>query len=101
MIARAVNKNNSPFDVFIGRPSKWGNPFVPGRDGKRDEVIAKYRAWVIRQPELVASLPELKGKRLGCFCSPLKCHGDVLAELAEAYDPTKHTDQFTVSEPGS
>ncbi len=71
-------------DVFIGRPSKWGNPFVIGRDGTRQEVIAKYRAWIVDQPELMAALGELRGKVLGCFCAPRPCHGDVLAELANA-----------------
>lgn len=69
-------------EVFIGRPSKWGNPFVIGRDGTRAEVIAKYRVWIATQPQLLAALRELRGKRLGCFCAPQACHGDVLAELA-------------------
>jgi hypothetical protein len=76
----------SPGDVRIDRKTKWGNPFVmdkPGKpaDGSRSEVIAKYREWIVKQPELMASLHELKGKRLGCWCSPEACHGDVLAEL--------------------
>lgn len=65
-------------DVYIGRPSKWGNPFIIGRDGTRTEVIAKYRNYFSRYSEL----HELKGKRLICYCHPLPCHGDVLAELA-------------------
>lgn len=80
---RVVHCKREKFDVYIGRPSKWGNPFQIGRDGTRDEVIAKYRAWVVHQPELMAALPELRGKVLGCWCSPEKCHGDILAELAE------------------
>lgn len=68
--------------VYIGRPSKWGNPFVIGKDGSRDEVVDKYRDWFLRQKHLVASLPELKDKNLCCFCSPLRCHGDILLELA-------------------
>lgn len=71
-----------PGDTFIGRPSKWGNPFVIGSDGDRETVIEKYRGWVVEQPELMAALPELKGKRLACYCAPQPCHGDVLAELA-------------------
>ena len=71
-------------DVYIGRPSKWGNPFVIGRDGTREEVIARYEAWLLEQPELVAALPELAGKTLGCWCAPRACHGDVLARLAGA-----------------
>ena len=58
------------------------NPFVIGRDGSRDEVIAKYRAWIVRQPELMAALPELRGKSLLCWCAPERCHADVLMELA-------------------
>ena len=65
------------------RPSKWGNPYQIGRDGTRQEVIAKYRAWIIQQPALMAALPELAGKVLGCWCAPKACHGDVLAELVD------------------
>src|SRR4051812_27107998 len=76
-------------DLYIGRPGKgqdgvWGNPFVIGRDGDRATVIAKYERWLQTQPQLLARLPELKGKRLGCFCHPAPCHGDVLARLADA-----------------
>jgi hypothetical protein len=83
MKGHVVHCRVMPYDVYIGRPSKWGNPFVIGRDGTRDEVIAKYRAWVVTQPDLMASLGELKGKTLGCWCGPAACHGDVLVELAE------------------
>lgn len=82
MKTTVVQKRNR-HDVYIGRPSKWGNPFAIGRDGDRQQVIAKFRAWVVEQPDLVADLHELRGKRLGCFCAPLACHGDVLAELAD------------------
>lgn len=51
-------------------------------DGSREEVIQKYSDWVKSQPELMARLPELKGKRLGCWCHPKPCHGDVLADMA-------------------
>jgi Domain of unknown function (DUF4326) len=68
--------------VYIGRPSKWGNPFAIGRDGTREQVIEKYRVWLLRQPALVACLPELRGQRLKCFCAPRACHGDILANLS-------------------
>jgi hypothetical protein len=77
-----VHCKKSAYDVYIGRPSIWGNPFVIGRDGTREEVITKYRAWVVRQPHLMAQIHTLRGKRLGCWCAPEACHGDVLAELA-------------------
>lgn len=76
-----VNLRTSPFDVRIDRTTKWGNPFVIGKDGTREEVIAKYRRWVTSRRDLIKSLPELDGKRLGCFCKPEDCHGDVLKEL--------------------
>lgn len=68
--------------VFIGRPTKWGNPFYVGKHGNRHEVIQMYREWIVLQPELMAALGELKGKNLVCFCAPKACHGDVLLELA-------------------
>ncbi len=69
--------------------SKWANPFPIDRPGKpghgnREEVIAKYRAYLSERPALLNALPELRGKVLGCWCKPLACHGDVLAELADA-----------------
>ena len=80
--ARQVGKLSAADRVYVGRPSKWGNPFVIGRDGTRDEVIAKYRVWIVRQPALMAALPELRDKSLICWCSPNRCHADVLIELA-------------------
>lgn len=82
MSKRVVHCRRDDYDVYVGRPSKWGNPFVIGYDGTRAEVIAQYEAWIKTQPELMAALPELKGKVLGCYCAPLPCHGDVLARLA-------------------
>lgn len=77
-----VHCRKDEYDTYIGRPSKWGNPFVIGEDGDRKEVVNKYRVWVLKQPQLLADLSELCGKRLGCWCAPKLCHGDVLAELA-------------------
>ncbi|MGD9843920.1 MAG: DUF4326 domain-containing protein [Variibacter sp.] len=79
--ARKVGKQSNAVQVYIGRPSKWGNPFVIGRDGSRAEVIAKYRAWIVAQPALMNSLDELRGRDLVCWCAPLACHGDVLIDL--------------------
>jgi hypothetical protein len=58
--------------------SKWANRFRIGRDGTREEVIAKYRAWLLQQPELMTALHELRGKDLVCWCAPDPCHADVL-----------------------
>jgi len=81
---KVVNmRSKEPYDVRIDRRTKWGNPFRIGPDGTRAEVIAKYRSWIQTQPQLLSSLEELRGKRLGCWCAPLACHGHILAELAE------------------
>lgn len=78
-----VHVNTKKFDVYIGRPSKFGNPFVIGYDGERDSVIDKFAAWISVRPDLIAAAKlELRGKTLGCFCAPLRCHGDVLAHIA-------------------
>jgi len=80
--ARRVGRKPAPGRIYVGRPSKWGNPFVIGRDGTRLEVIAKYRAWIAQQPALLAALGELRGKDLVCWCAPDPCHAEVLIELA-------------------
>ncbi|MBO0849946.1 MAG: DUF4326 domain-containing protein [Pseudonocardia sp.] len=68
-------------------PSRVGphpaSPYRPGADGSREQVIEKYKAWLLEQPHLLARLPELRGRRLGCWCAPLPCHAQVLAELAD------------------
>lgn len=68
--------------IYVGRPSKWGNPFIIGKDGTRAEVIEKYRQYLLSSPALISALPELKGKSLICHCSPLACHADILMEFA-------------------
>ena len=80
---RVVNCKKELYDIYIGRPSKWGNPFKIGKDGSRDEVISKYEAYIMSHPSLIDDLPELLGKILGCWCKPLACHGDVLVRMIE------------------
>ena len=80
--------------VYVGRAMHRGGrhlagspfacPFRPGPDGTREEVVAQYRAWLLDHPDLLARPPGLKGKRLGCWCVPLPCHAQVLAEPADA-----------------
>lgn len=48
--ARKFGNRSSATRVYIGHPSKWGNPFVIGRDGTRADVIGKYRAWIVAHP---------------------------------------------------
>jgi hypothetical protein len=86
-----IHNMRDDFDVYIGRAvpergigaSKWGNPFVmiDDSDIERERVISAYREWISTQSELLSSLEELRGQRLGCWCAPKRCHGDVLVEL--------------------
>lgn len=78
-----VNKRIDPYDVYIGRPTKWGNPFHINDLRNREQAVRAYKGWIIKQPHLLAALGELRGKRLGCFCKPEACHGDILAKLAD------------------
>jgi len=88
---KVVHCKKEKYDVYIGRPSKWGNPFILGRDGTREEVVAKYREYILNKPELMQALPELRGKTLACWCAPLACHGDVLVELIHEFlEEDKH-----------
>lgn len=93
---RVVNrKTGEPFDVDIGRPGPWGNPYshLPGTSatyvvGTREEAISLYREWIklrLRSNEvgLLEALAGLRGRALGCYCAPEPCHGDVLAAAAE------------------
>lgn len=96
---RILNKRKDliPSDaIYIGRPSKWGNPFrLDSRSGMtgRFKVIGRYRRWMSGDPDIIRYVGreppsmedvrrELRGKDLVCWCAPLPCHGDVLLELA-------------------
>lgn len=81
-MTRVVHCKKELYDVYIGRPSKWGNPFTL-KDGTRDEVIRKYEMYLQNSPFLLNSLHELKGKILGCWCYPQACHGDILKKYVE------------------
>lgn len=77
-----ISHRNTPNTVYIGRPSKWGNPFVIGRDGTRKEVIEKFEKYLLARPSLLSTAKsELAGKDLVCFCAPQACHGDVFVKL--------------------
>jgi hypothetical protein len=92
--------------VYIGRrarglaASKWGNPFSVRRNAtreEREEAIAKYREYLLANQELMAALPELRGKDLACWCAPEPCHGDVLLELANS-EPGESQDEEAAAE---
>lgn len=87
------------YDVYIGRPSKWGNPYRIGPDGDRLTVIRKYEQYLRENPDLLAALHELRGKVLGCWCKPLACHGDVLSRLADTYQAALADEPALTDEP--
>jgi hypothetical protein len=94
---KVVNKKESTFDVYIGRGSSFGNPFKVGKDGTRKEVIEKYREWFykkLRNERFSREVNKLRGKRLGCFCKPEPCHGDVIVEYLEKKRNTDNTKKF-------
>ena len=82
-MVKVVHCKKASYDVYIGRPSKWGNPFSIGKDGTREEVISKYEAYIMNRHDLLDALPELQGKILGCWCAPKACHGDILKIMVE------------------
>ena len=88
MTTRLVHCKKEKYDIYIGRPSLFGNPFshkdntmAEYKVSSVEEAIQKYEEWIQAQPELLDSLDELDGKVLGCWCFPKPCHGDVLIKL--------------------
>lgn len=73
-----------PGAVYVGRPTKWGNPFTIGTHGTRIDVINKFRTRLEAMGPIlrVEFLAPLRGKDLGCWCAPEACHADVLLEYA-------------------
>lgn len=69
--------------VYIGRPTKWGNPFPLGQHLSRAEVVERYEEWLCTEGP-IADIGELRGKDLVCWCAPLQCHGDVLLRKANS-----------------
>jgi hypothetical protein len=90
---RPVNiDKDDDFDIYIGRRTPWGNPFAIGHDNmSRDDVIREYRKYFqkefVNNPEKRKLIESLRGKRLGCHCKPLACHGDIIAEFLNTTEP--------------
>lgn len=86
---KTVHCKRDGYDVLIDRTTIWGNPFIIGEDGTREEVIEKYESYIRSRPDLMARIHELKDKTLGCWCAPKACHGDVLIKLVKELDGPK------------
>lgn len=93
MLTRVVHLKKEPYDVYIGRPSKWGNPYshkegtlAEFKVANRADALEKFEKYLLENETLYNSLIELKGKTLGCWCKPNKCHGDILAKWANSIE---------------
>jgi hypothetical protein len=82
------------FDFYIGRGSMWGNPYPVGQqDGQytREDAIEHFRCDFLKKLDSDAGFRKgllgLKGYRLACFCKPLACHGDVIADYLNGLPP--------------
>ena len=75
-------KDNNLF-ARVDRATEWGNPFLLPADGDRLTVVENYQWYLDRKPSLLAKLPALKGRVLGCWCYPEMCHAEVLEEYAD------------------
>lgn len=85
---------STPYDVYVGRPSLLGNPFIIGKDGDRSQVIEKYRIWLkerLSYPKSIVYVEFNKAVELArngdvnlvCYCAPLSCHADIIKEEIE------------------
>jgi len=87
MKTRVVNVHKEPCDVCIMRPNILGNPFIIGRDGTREEVVALHQDYMYHRIEWDKQYRDaifaLQGLRIGCCCSPKFCHGDNYVEFLE------------------
>lgn len=88
MKGRIYNKNHGKVprgSIFIGRPSKYGNPFIKGIHGTRSEVLAKFKEYLVDQLEngyfSIDEILMLYESDLVCYCHPLPCHGDIYHEV--------------------
>ena len=87
---KVVHCKRAPYDVYIGRPGPWGNPYPLSAGVSREECLEQYRAYLERNPQIArAAIHELAGKVLGCWCAPKLCHGEVLMEIIEG-DPNDY-----------
>lgn len=94
-ITKVSNKDTGDsYDIYIGRGTLWGNPYQMGKEGTRDEVIAKFaydfdKRFLKFPEQFDENIEKLRGKTLGCHCKPAACHGDVIANYLNSQDDGK------------
>jgi hypothetical protein len=89
-MCKVVHFKKEEYDIYIGRPSIWGNPYshkegtlAEFKVSSRKEAVEKFEEYLLSNKELMDKLPELKNKTLGCWCKPSQCHGDVLKKYVD------------------
>jgi hypothetical protein len=91
-----VNIHKEPFDVYIGRRGRgqdgyFGNPFRIGPGMSREDAVERFERYFVdrieKDSEFKRRILALKGKRLGCFCKPKACHGDVIVDWLNKMEP--------------
>ncbi len=85
-------KSTSSYE-YIGRGSYWGNPYSLYEGGDdREDVIRKFKYDFDFEKfpnKEKSEVYKLAGKKLGCFCKPEACHGDILADFLNSWDDGK------------
>lgn len=88
------NRQYTPNEIYMGRPSYWENKYVIGKDGSRYEVIEKYNEdfehKLVNEKDFIYKVASLYGHVLVCFCSPLPCHCDIIARWANELNMIAH-----------
>ena len=82
---KVVHCKKEKYTVYIGRPSKLGNPFTIGKDGTREQVVIKYKHYAVNNPHILRNISQLKEDDiLACWCAPEDCHGNAIMEIWES-----------------
>ena len=71
--------------IYVGRPTRWGNPYHIGKHGDRDTIIKRFEVYAIAKHQRDPTwLTPLRNKNLVCWCKPQSCHADILLKLANS-----------------
>ena len=81
---------NSEYDIYVGRPNKWGNPYshldkslAEYKVESVDDALKKYEEYLLNNKKLFDSLSELKYKKIACWCKTKKCHAYILKKYVD------------------
>lgn len=100
MKTTVVNVRRNSSDIFVGRPSMFGNPFIIDVHGNREEVLEKFAPYFYERlasdDNFKKRVLALRGRVLGCYCKPpegfngrLLCHGQIIAGYLDNIPPSE------------